>query len=320
MKIRSLYLPSALLSTALLAACGGGSSSSSSSQTAPAAVFTAQNYTAVAAQAWTASELFLSANDGTKTGSNSGGGASNSVSMIDQMNTIFNVTSTAAKGFSATSQSFSDNCPNGGSFSGSLNLSVPNSFAAGSKLEFSATNCTIEGAYLDGKFNLNLLESSASSTTLNIAFSNLSLLGGDSKVNIDGDSQIIATGSKYNINGKRLHFTVYSKGVQLVERTLNNYAYVQDASLGLQIKGDMVAKSTKLGSISYTVETKQPIVKATDGYPAQGGIVVVSAGGSTVTVTTLGGDQVQVDYSANGSSKIDATSTLSWQKLMEAAG
>ena len=311
MQIRPRNLPLALLCAALLSACGGGGSSGSSSSTPPVAatpVITSANFTSVAAQAWAGSDVFNS-------GSATGGGASQPISVSNQVNDILGKAQASAQQLDVLERSFSESCPGGGSLTAGFKLTVARSLTPGAKLDISGVNCNINSVNLDGKLSLQIAQGSG--TNLDLLFTNLSLSSSNEKITLDGDAKINQANGLRTTSGNRLRLVFSRNGTQVLDQTLSNFSYSQNTlgtGEGSRVTGTLTSQSSSLGTVSMNLQTNQAFVGASNGNP-QSGVMTVSAGTSTIKLTALEGNKVRVDFSANGDATINQTQTLTWDEF-----
>lgn len=307
----------------LLAGCGGGGGAAPTPATAPSiaapslTLITADNFTAVGANALAASEAMLKSPDPA-----SALATGLSYAVLDL------ITRGLIKGVTLSGSDICDDGKGSASLSGSLR--DRSLFSGGDRLTFAVSNCAVGGVSLNGAISVNLngvagdVKNGLSwSAGLGIQFTGLTLNAGADQTVASGDlaigvEQTGASNRSLTVSGNALRFTTYRGGVQVAERSLGTFnggATQNGTARTSRLDYGVSGTAGALGAYRVNVATSAPLAVADGANPTTGSLVVTGANGSAVTLTALDGNNVRLDYDDNGDGKVTQSLTTSWAGL-----
>lgn len=225
-----------------------------------------------------------------------------------------------------TGATYTEACSRGGSVTVNESVVSDSKLTAGDRLTISANNCAEDDLpALNGTLSITInavsgdpVNSSRYSLDMTSTFGNLTMSSGARRVLIDGDLKISATqngGSDISVglSGSRLSLSIAQSGTQTNAYTLAdfNLSGTQTAtSTSLAGSYTLSGTSSRLGAYSYRVQTVRPVVVSGSGSFVSAGSLLITGTPATVTVTSLDGTMLRLDYSANGDGIVTANSTL----------
>lgn len=220
----------------------------------------------------------------------------------------------------------SEPCSGGGSVTIDESVVSDSKLTAGDRIAFTANNCVEDGLPpLNGKMSIiiNAVTGDPVNTdryTLSFTanYTNLAVTSGTRSVLINGDLTVNASkngtsATSVTLSGNQLGLSVKQSGTTTNAYSLANYKLTgteNGTSNTLDGNYTLSGSSSSLGDYSYRVQTLKPVVVSSSGAFLSGGSVLVTGAPATITVTSLDGTSVRIDYSANGNGVITATSSL----------
>ena len=148
------------------------------------------------------------------------------------------------------------------------------------------------------------------------SFNNLSISYSGFTVTIDGDMTYSAsrTGSDVSATLQISSLTTADpSGSSAIANATLQYS-LNESTLAYLYTISATLSGTAIGG-QVTVATTTPFAGTGAGYPESGSMRVTGAGGSSVTVTAIGGASVRLDVDSNGDGVVDSTSTTTWAAL-----
>jgi hypothetical protein len=323
-----------------LVACGGGGGGNDSATspvgaggtgatTAPYSAISQANYPTVAAQGYSVMTILTEA-------PNSLGGFATgveislpSLNLAEMSNKIYQrfraKTSQLVTGVVQTQP-----CSGGGTVT--INASQANNdrLSVGDTGSFTASNCTESDlGTLNGGISFKVtsvsgdpVNSERFSIGLAAQYSNFSLRDRNENVAIDGDMALLLSQNSSNdvavsISGNSLSFTVTSSG-KTGTAQLSAYSMKGTEVNGVSTTSAsyiVSASSSPVGSYTYKVDTKIPIVQSNSSQYPSSGSLLIQGSPATVTVTALNSSSVRIDYSTAGNGAVTDSRTMSWQEF-----
>jgi hypothetical protein len=225
-----------------------------------------------------------------------------------------------------TGATYTEACSRGGSVTVTESVASDSKLTAGDRVTISASNCAEDDLpALNGTLSITInavsgdpVNSSRYSLDMTSTFGNLSMSSGARRVLIDGDLNISAAqnGSSdisVGLSGSRLSLNIAQSGTQTNAYTLADFKLTgTETATSTSLAGSytLSGTSSRLGAYSYRVQTVRPVVVSGSGSFVSAGSLLVTGTPATVTVTSLDGTMLRLDYSANGDGIINANSTL----------
>jgi hypothetical protein len=328
----------ALINAALLG-CGGGGSSGNDSGATGAGSTSAGNpgasYSAITEANYQTVAATVVDPVGELTNLNSATGRLTSGVEVDAAQLSLATASTQIyKRFSAKSArlvtgataTYTEACSRGGSVTVNESVTSDSKLTPGDRLTISATNCIEDDLpALNGTLSITInavsgdpVNSNRYSLGMTSTFGNLSMSSGARRVLIDGDLKIFAaqnggSDTSVGLSGSRLSLSIAQSGRQTNAYILADFNLTgTETATSTSLAGNytLSGSSAKLGAYSYRVQTVRPVVVSGSGSFVSTGSLLITGTPATVTVTSLDGTTLRLDYSANGNSIVTANSTL----------
>jgi hypothetical protein len=221
---------------------------------------------------------------------------------------------------------YTEACSRGGSVTVNESVASDSKLTPGDRLTISANNCAEDDLpLLNGTLTITInavsgdpINSSRYSLEMTSAFSNLAMSSGARRVLIDGDLRISASqnGSSdtgVGLSGSRLSLSIDESGTTTNAYTLADFNLTgSETATSTSLAGSytLSGSSAKLGAYSYRVQTVRPIVVSGPASFVSAGSLLITGTPATVTVTSLDGTTLRLDYSEKGDGIITANSTL----------
>lgn len=314
------YRLSVFLLGGLLVACGGGGGGGGGSSFSPLSI-NSSNAGQVASEAYAAGDLAVT-------------GATSTTDMV-----AFNVGTAPSPTFNlrrfaddylqrrnrgssqmVTAQAVSDlvwNCSGGGELIESWNDADGNFIdSAGDSYSTTYNNCVEGGITMNGGVSATLGDFSAAAMSGSFSFNNLSISYSGFTVTIDGDMTYSAsrTGSDASVTLQISSLTTTDpSGSSTIANATLQYS-LNESTLAYSYTISATLSGTAIGG-QVTVTTITPFAGTGAGYPESGSMRITGAGGSSVTVTAIDGNNVRLDVDSNGDGAVDSTSTTTWAAL-----
>ena len=312
----------------VLSGCGGGGSSApaASAPVSTLSPITASNSAQVASNAYAANTSI----------SNSTTGAGSLLSGVSIGGTTPGLVAPALALFKRaygngtptllTGVSSSQACSGGGSIAVTGLKPGSTGPANGDKISVTASHCVENGTTADGTLAMtfsnisgDLFGAGAGAATIDITFTNFSVVDGATTDTASGDMKLVAsqTAAGYMtlaISGTALQTAELKAGAKVSDLRMSDYtATVTGSGTTFSVSASYAMSGTlaSIGQVSYTVRTLQPFSAGASGVPSAGSLIVNGAA-SSVTATVVPGGKVQLDYSAKGDTVITQTNTVDW--------
>ena len=221
---------------------------------------------------------------------------------------------------------YTEACSRGGSVTVNESVASDSKLTPGDRLTISANNCVEDDLpALNGTLSIIInavsgdpINSNRYSLEMTSTFSNLAMNSGAKRVLIDGDLKISASqnGSSdtgIGLSGSRLSLSIDQSGTTTNAYTLADFNLTgSETANSTSLAGTytLSGSSAKLGAYSYRVQTVRPIVVSDSASFVSAGSLLITGTPATVTVTSLDGTTLRLDYSAKGDGIITANSTL----------
>jgi hypothetical protein len=224
------------------------------------------------------------------------------------------------------SATYTEACSRGGSVTVNESVASDSKTTAGDRVTISANNCTEDDLpTLNGTLSITInavsgdpVNSNRYSVDMTSSFGNLTMSSGARRVLIDGDLRISAaqngsSDTTVGLSGSRLSLSIAQSGTQTNAYTLADFNLTgTETATSTSLAGSytLSGSSAKLGAYAYRVQTVRPVVVSGSGSFVSAGSMLITGTPATVTVTSLDGTTVRLDYSANGDGIVTANSTL----------
>nr|WP_314627045.1 hypothetical protein [uncultured Noviherbaspirillum sp.] len=221
---------------------------------------------------------------------------------------------------------YTEACSRGGSVTVNESVASDSKLTPGDRLTISANNCAEDDLpSLNGTLSITInavsgdpINSNRYSLEMTTTFGNLAMSSGARRVLIDGDLKISASQSGSSdtgigLSGSRLSLSIDQSGTTTDAYTLADFSLAGSetaSSTSLAGAYTLSGNSAKLGAYSYRVQTVRPIVMSSSGSFISAGALLITGTPATVTVTSLDGTTLRLDYSAKGDGIVTANSTL----------
>ena len=226
-----------------------------------------------------------------------------------------------------TGAAYTEACSRGGTVTVNESIASDSAITPGDRATVTANNCVEDDLpALNGTLSIVIQSVSGDpvntdrySLGMTATFGNLAMTSGARRVLIDGDlkidvSQNGASNIAVGLSGSRLSLNVAESGATTHAYTLAEFNLSgTETSSATSLAGSytLSGSSARLGAYSYRVETVRPVVVSSSGSFISGGALLISGSPAKLTVTSLDGTMLRLDYSANGDGVINASSTLS---------
>lgn len=198
--------------------------------------------------------------------------------------------------------------------------------ANGDKISVTASHCVEGGTTTDGTLAMtfsnlsgNVFGSGAGTATMDMTFTNFSVVEGATTDTVSGDMKLAAsqTAAGYltlAISGASLQSVELKAGAKVSDVRMSDYtATIAGSGDIFSVSASYAMSGTmgSLGQVNYTVRTLQPFTVGASGVPSAGSMIVNGAA-SSVTATVVPANKVRLDYSAKGDGVITQTTTVDW--------
>jgi hypothetical protein len=225
-----------------------------------------------------------------------------------------------------TGATYTEACSRGGSVTVNESVASDTVLTAGDRLTITAANCAEDDLpTLNGTLSVIInavsgdpVNSNRYSLEMTTTFGNLAMSSGARRVLIDGDLKISASQSgtsdiNVGLSGNHLGLSIAQSGTTTNAYILADFNLTgSETASSTSLAGNYTLSGTsaKLGAYSYRVQTVRPVVVSSSGSFVSAGSLLITGTPATVTVTSLDGTSLRLDYSANGDGIITANSTL----------
>lgn len=327
----------ALAATSFLAACGGGGGGSSvNASTASPLAITSANYDAAGVEA-VSSSFYLTSSSSLATGVE--GQAETGMDTLinfgkSQIPSLGKWVSSAGVLPTGVTESFTEDCPGGGTLTGSATVAVAGTLSAQDSINLSGSNCVLnDGSIISGALNFrinSLIGDYANSNfyTINITLTYNNLTSGTAARTVTGNGDItlatVAAGVNYDdttISSSSFTATANYSGTTY-SRSLANYlatisvrpngaGYIATTSIS-----GMIASSA-LGGNRITIATVAPFVRISPNlYPGSGQATATGSGLSKVLMTVQNTSSVRLELDADGNGIYETSKIKTWASLI----
>jgi hypothetical protein len=313
-----------------LAACGGGGggTSAATEQTAGVAI-TETNAPSVAAEAVDAGGSGVAGQAGLLTGVEVSAAGSARGSIVDALTGAVRLAlrSKAAPALVGATVSDSVQCSGGGNIALSATVASESGPTPGDRVDFTFNACVEHGATANGALSLAFVSLDAAQTLIvadlkatQFTSSHGSIgerLNGDARITID---QTDAAKLAVTMASGALSMDRLQAGIVRATRSLTDYHYRLETTLATGSSAETFSYTAsgtfpRIGNVSFTAQTTQPVITAAGAvYPSAGAGKVSGANGSSLAITVTGSG-LQLDVDRNGDSVVDATVLRTWAQL-----
>lgn len=148
------------------------------------------------------------------------------------------------------------------------------------------------------------------------SFNNLAVSYSGLSVGINGGMSYSAsrTGSNVSVTLQiPLLTTTSPSGSSTIANATLQYSF-NESTFAYSYTITATLSGTSIGG-QVTISTLTPFAGTAPGYPVSGSLRVTGAGGSSVTITAIGGGNVRLDVDSNGDGVVDSSSTMTWAAL-----
>lgn len=218
-------------------------------------------------------------------------------------------------------------CPAGGSLS-----SVASNSGASNLLDtvtMVARNCSMNGFTMNGSLVSTVVSQTGSPVAGNswdvtdiFRFNNFSASNASASTAFDGDLRLgisfTPSGTQtFTLSGAAMHVTARRNGQAPIDLLMQRYKNTINFAPG-EIRSIIEFTKQSVGSTgqpsTIVVTTPQVFVRTSGQYPSSG-VLSLSDGVSSATVTALDGTSVRVDYSSASDGVVTESNTLTWSQF-----